>query len=110
MYVRNLKENMLLKPISGNWIFNPVTKEHSDAYDSNKATKAGVSGDLMVGTSHTARLMYGATDYGQTPAIYLFSRTDKWIWAGVYKHHYLLIEGYTVIVDGYQFSSIEPVK
>ena len=110
MYVRDLKENMLLKPVSGCWIFNSVDGGHSENYEPEKAIKAGVSGDLMVGTEHTARLMYGATNYKQIPAIYLFSRTDDWLWGGVYKHHYLLIEGRTVVIDGYQFNSIEPVK
>ena len=101
---------MLLKPVSGCWIFNSVDGGHSENYEPEKAIKAGVSGDLMVGTEHTARLMYGATNYKQIPAIYLFSRTDDWLWGGVYKHHYLLIEGRMVIIDGYQFNSIEPVK
>ena len=101
---------MLVRPSRGNWIFTPVTKDHTDSYDCDQASKAGVLGDLMVGTQHTANMMFLATDYGQIPAIYLFTRTDDWLWAGVYKHHYLLIDGKMVIIDGYQFSTIETVQ
>jgi|1_EtaG_2_1085319.scaffolds.fasta_scaffold03643_5 hypothetical protein len=104
MYVKELKENMLIIPKKGIcWQFaNARGDDGLLLLDNN------ISGTLML---HGGKgNIPGYKNLGQDPAVYLYCKNDGWMWGGVYRHHYVLISGQLCILDGYQFKDVKPLK
>jgi len=100
MYVKDLKDNMLVVPTPG--LSFQFFAEQTD----EGLKEAGVSGHLLV--HKTKHIIPGYRDLGQNPAVYLFCRQDKFLYGGLYRHHYLLVGGVLCVMDGYQFNQVEP--
>ena len=103
MYVADLKDNMLIVPAPG-LAFQFVA---SSGPELEEFVKYGAAGHLLVHKKNFIVPGYG--NFGTDPALYMFCRNDDWLWGGVYKHHYMLIQGQVCIVDGYQFKDMVPV-
>ena len=102
MYVKELSDNMLVVPKSGfTWQLGP------DDSGEEVLKKNGVSGHLII--HGRAYPIPGYKQLAPTPAVYLYKRTDKWVYGGVFTHHYLLVSGMLCILDGYQVKWIEPM-
>ncbi len=103
MYIKELKPNMLVIPQQGyTWQLGP------DDSEEGILGKQGIAGHILM--HYKEFHIPGYAKLAPTPAVYMYSRVDKWLYGGVYKHHYLLIGDQLCIVDGYQFGSIEPLK
>jgi hypothetical protein len=106
MYVRELKENMLIVPTVGTrWQFASADAqgEDDDALIAN-----GVAGHLLLHGSKCG--IPGYKSLGQDAAVYLYCRDDRWMWGGVFRHHYILVKGLVCILDGYQFKDVQALK
>lgn len=102
MYVKDLKPNMLVIPKEGyTWQLGP------DDSEDGVLAKNGIAGHILM---HLERDLPGYTRFPPTPAVYMYSKIDPWLYGGVWKHHYLLIGDTLAIMDGYQFVAVEPVK
>ena len=103
MYVKELKPNMLVVPIEGyTWQLGP-----DDSPDGILGRK-GISGHILM--HYKEFHIPGYAVLAPTPAVYMYSRKDDWMYGGVYRHHYLLIGDTLAIMDGYQFTAVEPLK
>ena len=101
MYVKELSENMLVVPAPGAcWQFASA--------DEKSLIKNGIAGHLLLHTG--TRNIPGYKNLGRDAAVYMYCRIDQWMWGGIFRHHYMLVNGMVCIVDGYQFKDIEPLE
>ena len=99
MKVADLEEGMIVRPI-----VNKYTKRRMN-FDVRREVIIGEEEDKSVTTVYCNA---SRKDNRQDVAIYVGTeRSSYWV-QGVKTHHYLLVEGETAIMSGYEIRYIEP--
>ncbi len=106
MYVRELKDGMLIKPI-GRWEW-AVYSLHDDR-DRNKQAAEELK---CSGVHHHSTVTFTsehAVNRNQGLAVYIGKKVLKNNYYGVKTQHLILVDGITAAMDGYSFRDVEKV-
>lgn len=106
MYVRELKDGMLIKP-TGRWEWS-VYSLHEDRDRNKQAAK-----ELKdVGVHHHSTVTFTseyAMNRRNSPAVYIGKKVLQNHYYGVKTQHLILVDGVTAAMDGYSFRDVEKV-
>ena len=114
MYVRDLEEGLLIRPVENyEWDIRPIRHEIRQSPSHWHSAGKGHTELIESGIHHHATQRYINPLYGrkteQEIGIYVGVKRLKEHYYGVKKHHMLLIDGVLCVVDGYSFRDVEKV-